>query len=74
MFFQDTWWKVQYFQEDVDALQDHVMVGQWGEPELQELQDMCEQLKAQNGNLIQELAQIRRLESGRDPEAFENER
>lgn len=66
--------KVQYFQEDVDALQDHVMEGQWGEPELQELQDMCEQLKAQNGNLIQELAQIRRLESGRDPEAFKNER
>lgn len=66
--------KVQYFQEDVDALQDHVMEEQWGEPELQELRDMCEQLKAQNGNLIQELAQIRRLESGRDPESFENER
>lgn len=66
--------KVQYFQEDVDALQDHVMEGQWGEPELQELRDMCEQLKAQKGNLKQELAQIRRLESGRDPESFENER
>ena len=66
--------KVQYFQEDVDALQDHVMEGQWGEPELQELREMCEQLKAQNGNLKQELAQIRRLESGRDPVAFEYER
>jgi len=66
--------KVQYFQEDVDALQDHVMEGQWGEPELQELRDMCEQLKAQNGNLKQELTQIRRLETGRDPESFENER
>lgn len=66
--------KVQYFQEDVDALQDHVMEGKWGEPELQELRDMCEQLKAQNGNLKQELAQIRRLETGRDPESFENER
>ncbi|XP_022786867.1 serine/arginine repetitive matrix protein 2-like isoform X2 [Stylophora pistillata] len=65
--------KVQYFQEDVDALQSHVMEGQWGEPELQELRDMCEQLKAQNGNLKQELLQIQRLESGRDPESFENE-
>lgn len=66
--------KVQYFQEDVDALQDHVMEGQWGEPELQELRDMCEQLKAQNGNLKQELLQIKRLESGRDADSFENER
>ena len=66
--------KVQNFQDDVDALQDHVMEGQWGEPELQELRDMCEQLKAQNGNLKQELAQIRRLESGRDADSFENER
>lgn len=66
--------KVQYFQEDVDALQDHVMEGQWGEPELQELKDMCEQLKAQNGNLKQELLQIKRLESGRDADSFENER
>lgn len=65
--------KVQYFQEDVNALQSHVMEGQWGEPELQELRDMCEQLKAQNGNLKQELLQIQRLESGRDPESFENE-
>lgn len=66
--------KVQYFQEDVDALQSHVMEGQWGEPELQELRDMCEQLKAQNGNLKQELLQIRRLESGRDADSFEDER
>lgn len=66
--------KVQNFQDDVDALQDHVMEGQWGEPELQELREMCEQLKAQNGNLKQELAQIRRLESGRAADSFENER
>lgn len=66
--------KVQYFQEDVDALQDHVMEGQWGEPEVQELRDMCEQLKAQNENFKRELAQIRRVESGRDPESFEDER
>lgn len=66
--------KVQNFQEDVDALQDHVMEGQWGEPEQQELVDMCEQLKAQHGNLKQELAQIRRLESGRDADSFEDER
>ena len=66
--------KVQYFQEDVDALQSHVMEGQWGEPELQELRDMCEQLKAQNGNLKQELLQIRRFESGRDADSFEDER
>ena len=66
--------KLQYFQEDVDALQSHVMEGQWGELELQELRDMCEQLKAQNGNLKQELLQIQRLENGRDPESFENER
>lgn len=66
--------KVQYFQEDVDALQSHVMEGQWGEPEVQELRDMCEQLKAQNENFKRELAQIRRWESGRDPESFEDER
>ena len=66
--------KIQYFQEDVDALQDHVMGGQWGEPEVQELRDMCEQLKAQNKNFKRELVQIRRLESGGDPEALEDER
>ena len=66
--------KIQYFQEDVDALQDHVMGGQWGEPEVQELRDMCEQLKAQNENFKRELVQIRRLESGGDPEALEDER
>ena len=66
--------KVQYFQEDVDALQNHVMEGQWGEPELQELRDMCEQLKAQNENFKRELHQIQRLESGRDPNSFEEER
>lgn len=65
--------KVQYFQEDVDALQNHVMEGQWGEPELQELRDMCEQLKAQNENFKRELHQIQRLESGRDPNSFEEE-
>ena len=66
--------KVQYFQEDVDALQDHVMEGQWGETEVQELRHMCEQLKAQNENFKRELAQIRRLENGGDPETFEDER
>ena len=66
--------KVEHFQEDVDALQDHVMQGQWAEPEIEELRSMCEQLKAQSENLKRELAQIRRLESGGDPETFEDER
>lgn len=65
--------KVQHFQEDVDALQDHVMQGQWAEPEIEELRSMCEQLRAQSENLKRELAQIRRLESGGDPETFEDE-
>lgn len=66
--------KVHYFQDDVDALQNHVMEGQLGEPELQELQDMYEQLKAQNENFKREVLQLQRLENGRDPNSFEEER
>lgn len=66
--------KVNSFQDDVDALQNHVMEGQWGEPELQELRDMHEQLKAQNENFKREVLQLQRLENGRDPNSFEEER
>ena len=58
--------KVQSFREDVDALQDCVMEGRWGDPELKELRDMSKQLRLQNEDLKHELYHIRQIEGNGD--------
>ncbi|KAK3742067.1 hypothetical protein QZH41_015751, partial [Actinostola sp. cb2023] len=54
--------KIPTLQENVEDLQGHVTDGQWGLSELRELQDVCNQLTHQHGEMKRELLQAKQLE------------
>lgn len=65
--------KLPTLQENVEDLQNHVTDGEWGENELEELKDICNQLRKQHRDMKEELTQARNLErQGTDSE--QNER
>lgn len=65
--------KLPTLQENVEDLQSHVIDGQWGENELKELKDICDQLIRRHREMKDELMQAKQLErQGTDTE--QNER
>lgn len=58
--------QLQSFQEDVDTLQHHIMERQLDEPELREMQGLCDELKLHYAKMQDELSEAQRLENGED--------
>ena len=58
--------QLQIFQEDVDTVQNHIMDGPLNDADLREMQGLCEELKGKHAEMLDDLAELKRLQTDDD--------